>query len=86
MSKKSPYNSKSIKTVLEAHKDEIYSLCYSRSQFSQLINKVDEILESSDLKGNESAVEAKGILNKCSRNYNLYLSTLMTYMTGIKVS
>lgn len=88
MAKRSPYNSKSIKTVLGKHQAEIYALieCSSQKQFSQLVNRVNEILDSKELEGNESVLKAKGIFRNCSSNYNRYLSTLMAYMTGMKVS
>lgn len=82
----SKYNSKSIKTVFTAHRDEIFALCVNKTQFPQLMAKVNEILDSKELAGNDSVAEAKAILNGKKNQYNNYLSTLMTYMTGDKVS
>lgn len=80
------YQAKSIKTVLTAHRDEIYKFCDRPSQFKQLHQKVLDILKSDELKGNQSVLEAIDILNRCSHNYTKYITTLTTYMTGIKVS
>lgn len=80
------YTSKSIKTVLSAHQDELFALSASIHTFNQLKNRVNELLDSDELKGNASAADAKLVFQNCSRNFNLYLSTLMTYMTGMKVS
>lgn len=75
------YQSKSIKTVFNSHRNELY-MCLQRRD--QLKAKVSEILDSDELKGNESVVEAKNIFNNCSNNFNRYTSTLVTYLTGIK--
>lgn len=81
--KKSPYNSKSIKTVFNKRRDELFALMQSKSQFPQLIAKVNEILNSEDLKGNETVADAKIIFDKASSSYNYYLSTLTAYLTGV---
>ena len=78
------YQSKSIKTVFNNHRNELYMFLQRRDQFDQLKAKVSEILDSDELKGNESVVEAKNIFNNCSNNFNRYTSTLVTYLTGIK--
>lgn len=80
------YTSKSIKTVLSEHQDELFALSASIHTFSQLKKKVNELLDSEDLKENKSVTDAKLVFQNCSNHYNRYLSTLMTYMTGMKVS
>ena len=74
------YSSKSIRTVLNEHRDEIFALANNPKQ---LRAKVNELLEDKDLVNNESVGLAKIILNNIPEsNQNHYLSTLMTYMTG----
>ena len=80
------YQSKSIKTVFNAHLNEIYSYLNYREDFGLLKQKVNTLLDDEELKDNESVQEAKQIFKQCSNNYNRYVSTLLTYLTGIKVS
>lgn len=80
------YKSKSIKTVLGEDKDELFALMASKSQFGQLKEKVNEILSSDSLKGNESVDQAREIFRKAGSNYNYYLSCLTAYLTGISAS
>lgn len=75
-----------VQTVLMKHKDELFNYCVSKAQFRQLQAKVEEILNSEELKDNTSVDEVKMIFNNCKSNYNRYISTLMTYLTGMKVS
>lgn len=78
------YQSKSIKTVFNDHRAELYTYLQRKDQFNQLKEKVAEILDSDELKGNESVAEAKAIFTNCSTNFNRYISTLVTYLTGVK--
>lgn len=80
------YQSKSIKTVFNAHLNEIYAYLNFKEEFSALKEKVNNLLDDEELKNNESVQEAKQIFKQCSNNYNRYVSTLLTYITGIKVS
>lgn len=75
-----------VQTVLMKHKDELFEYCVDKSQFRQLQAKVSEILDSEELKDNTSVGEVRTIFNNCRSNYSRYLSTLMTYLTGMKVS
>lgn len=75
-----------VQTVLMKNKDELFNYCIDKSQFRQLQEKVSEILDSDELKDNTSVGEVRVIFNNCRANYNRYLSTLMTYLIGMKVS
>lgn len=80
------YKSKSIKTVLGENKDELFALMASKSQFGQLKEKVNEILSSEDLRGNESVDQAREIFRKAGGSYNYFISCLAAYLTGISAS
>ena len=73
-----------IAKVLTDHRNEIYTLI-EQNKYNQVQMKVDELLNDPSLKGNPATAEARQTLKKCSRNPNLYYSTLITYMTGVKV-
>lgn len=75
----------SIRRVFTKNQEELFALCQNRAQFIQLQQKVDELLNSDELKDNKSVLDAKIIFNNCKVNYNRYVSTLMTYLTGMKV-
>ena len=76
-----------IANELTKHKDEIYALCNSPNQLNELHDKVMSILDSDALKDNLKVDEAKKVLESCKKKgFNAYTSTLMTFLTGMKVS
>ena len=74
-----------IKQVLNENVTELYDLI-NKNQYKRLTIRVQELLNDERLKTNEATPKAKAIFANCERNKNLYYSTLMTYITGIKVS
>lgn len=79
------WKSKSIKTVMTEHKDELFSLCMRRDQFPLLKAKVNAILDSKELEKNASVAEAKHIFKSAEKQYNRYQSILFTYLTASPV-
>lgn len=75
-----------IAYVLHQHKDELYKLMEveTQSSFAKLRQKVDEILDSGEVRSQEDVRKAKEAFNN-SKYWRHYLSTLTTYMFGIKV-
>ena len=81
------YTSKSIKTVFTAHQAELFALMQSPKDFGKLQTKVNDLLNSKELEGNQSVPEeAEKIQSAARKGYNVYVSTLLTMMTGMKVS
>lgn len=74
-----------IKQVLNENVTELYDLI-NKNQYKRLTVRVQELLNDERIKTNEATSKAKVIFANCERNKNLYYSTLMTYITGIKVS
>ena len=74
-----------IANVFTKHKDKLFQLI-QMDQYNQLRQEVDSLLNDPELKHNSAVEEARVTLDRCSRKKNLYYSTLMTYMTGMKVS
>lgn len=74
-----------IANVFTKKRDELFTLIET-NQYEKLQSVVNELLDDPSLKGNPAVAEAKLTLKKCSAKRNLYYSTLMTYMTGMKVS
>lgn len=68
---------------LTKHQDEIFGLI-NQGKSAEVKSLVLTVLDSSAISSKEKAAEAKAVLSK--RNGNLFLSCLMTYMTGMKVS
>lgn len=79
------YKSKSIKTVLNERQKELYQALSSKYQFAELKQTVLNILNSDELKGNRDVEKAKQAFFNARNNYNLYLSILTAYMTGIAI-
>lgn len=75
-----------IAYALHQHKDELYKLMEveTSSSFAKLRQKVDEILDSGEVRSQEDVRKAKEAFNN-SKYWRHYLSTLTTYMLGIKV-
>lgn len=74
-----------IKQVLNENTTTLYAMI-DKGQYRELTCKVQELLNDERLKTNKDVEKAKTIFRNCERNRNLYYSTLMTYITGIKVS
>ena len=74
-----------IMQVLNENQKELYDMI-NKNQYRNLTARVQELLNDDRLKTNKDVAKAKTIFANCERNRNLYYSTLMTYMTGIKVS
>ena len=74
-----------IANVFSKHRNELFVLI-EEDKFQQLQTTVNSLLDDPSLKNNPAIEEAKRVLNKCSSKKNLYYSTLVTYMTGMKVS
>ena len=74
-----------IKQVLNENVTELYDLI-NKNQYKNLTVRVQQLLDDERLKTNKDVAKAKTIFTNCERNRNLYYSTLMTYITGIKVS
>ena len=74
-----------IANVLSEKRNEIFDLI-NKDNYIKLQILINDLLNDKSLKGNKAVEEAKQTLLKCSRKKNLYYSTLMTYMTGMKVS
>lgn len=79
------YKSKSIKTVLNEHQQELYQALGSKYQFAELKQTVLNILNNDDLKNNRDVEKAKQAFFNARNNYNLYLSILTAYMTGVAI-
>lgn len=76
-----------IESVLNKHSTEIYSLCENRNQFNQLHDMIISILDAPELKNNLAIPKTKYIFNDLKRknNFNAYISTITTYITGMRV-
>lgn len=84
--KNTKYKSKSIKTILSEHQEELYAQLQSKQQFPALQKMILELLSSDELKTNPEVPNAIEIFKKAAKNYNYYMSTLTAYMTGISMS
>ena len=73
-----------IAKVLMKHKDELFTLI-ENNNYPRLRVRVQELLDDSSLRDNPKVIEAKRTFYNI-KNPNLYYSTLITYMTGEKVS
>lgn len=79
--------SKAIQTILSHHQAELFEMINNGASLRSLNEKVTECLDEAEATGNKSVPEAREIFRSCcAKGYNCYLSTLMTYMTGMKVS
>lgn len=77
---------KAIQTILMKHKQEIFDLISEGASINELDKVVQECLDQAKATGNDSVDEARMIFADCKRGgYNRYVSTLMTYLTGIAV-
>lgn len=74
-----------IANVFNKHRDELFNLI-AANRFKDLQLKVNSLLDDPKLEDNPATDEARRVLEKCSKKQNLYYSTLMTYLTGMKVS
>lgn len=74
-----------IANVFSKKRNEIFELI-NNDDYIKLQSLINDLLNDKSLKGNNAVEEAKQTLNRCARKKNLYYSTLMTYMTGMKVS
>lgn len=72
-----------IAEVLNKNSQAIYALL-NNDEIEASRKLVLELLDSSELKGNKDVCKAKMAFNKCVNKPNLYLSTLVTYLTCIK--
>lgn len=79
------YKSKSIKTVLNENQQALYKALGSKYQFSELKETVLNILNGDELKNNRDVEKAKQAFYNARNNYNLYLSILTAYMTGVAI-
>lgn len=72
--------------VLKQHSDELNNLMGNQSQYQQLKQRVYEILDKhEEYRNPNDAIKAKDILKSCEGNKAKFLSTLTTYMLGMKV-
>lgn len=80
-------SSKSICTILNNNKDIIYDALNMNKDLDELNEIVISCIDAAKVSGNDSADEAKRIFNSIAvkGNYNHYLTTLVTYMTCIRV-
>ena len=74
-----------IAHLLTNNKEELFSLI-NADQFEKLQTRVNELLDNPSIAKNPAVVEAKLTLRRCAVKKKLYYSTLMTYLTGMKVS
>lgn len=82
--KKELYETKgTIAHVFVSNKEKIFALMQP-STFNALKSLINSLLDTEELKGNPAIENAK--VNLSNKGFNLYTSTLMTYMTGSKVS
>ena len=72
-----------IAYILNAHKDELFELI-SNNNIKGARNKAVELLNSSEISDKSAVITAKEIFTKSKDN--LFLSSLMSYMTGMKDS
>lgn len=72
-----------IAYVLTQHQDELYALI-NAGQIEQCRVRSIELLDDPSITDKNAVVNAKNVLK--TSKINLFLSTLMTYMTGMKVS
>ena len=79
-------STKSICTILNRRKNEIYEALDMGVSLEELNAIVISCIDEAKASGNDSADEAKRIFNSIAikGNYNHYLTTLVTYMTCIK--
>lgn len=75
----------SISTILNKNKEAIYSLL-NEYKVEEARLKVLELLDCAELKNNSAVYKAKNAFQSCKYKQSLFLSTLVTYMTCIKVN
>ena len=78
-------STKSICTILNRRRNEIYEALERGVSLEELNAIVISCIDEAKASGNDSADEAKRIFNSIvlRGNYNHYLTTLVTYMTCI---
>lgn len=72
-----------ICAVLNNNKEKLYGLIDSY-KIEEARLYVLELLDLDDLKANKDVPKAKIIFNNCKGKTNLFISTLVTYMTCLK--
>ena len=72
-----------IAYVLTEHRDELYGLI-NAGKIEECRARAIELLDDSSIIDKKAVAQAKDVLRK--KYQNLFLSSLMTYMTGMKVS
>ena len=72
-----------IAHVFVSNKDKIFALMQPNT-FNSLKSFINELLDAKELAGNPAVADVKA--NLSNKGFNLYTSTLMTYMTGSRVS